>query len=74
MFICNECGKTFEEPKVYYESHPYGEGHAHEKWTVCPYCREADISEAEQCERCGDWVESTRKGLCDVCYEDMFYE
>jgi hypothetical protein len=37
MFICEDCGLEFNEPKTYIETHglpcpPY------EKWTGCPFC------------------------------------
>ena len=73
MYICKECGKTFDEPKILHEHHPYGEGYVTEKWVVCPFCKEAGISEAVECERCGALVAETNDGLCDVCWDDMFY-
>ena len=73
MYICKECGKTFDEPKEYFETHglstpPY------EKFSVCPHCNEADYCEAQECERCGTLCAELTEGLCDVCYEDMYYE
>lgn len=70
MYICNECGAVFDDPKTYYEHHPYGMGYAEEKWLVCPYCY-GDFQEAEQCEECGEYVAELEDGLCDICHSDM---
>ena len=72
MFICNNCGNVFDEPSSYSESHPYGMGYASETICVCPYCRDTDFTEAEECSRCGEIVAETRDGLCDMCYEEMY--
>ena len=80
MFICNECGFVFDEPKEFYETHglstpPY------EKWLLCPNCDETDFSEAIECSRCGELMsekfaksDDSLQPLCDVCYEDLNYE
>ena len=72
MFICNECGNVFEEVKVIEERHPYGMTYASEYFSVCPHCNDTNISEAEECSRCGEYVAETKGGLCDVCYGDMY--
>lgn len=80
MFICNECGEVFEEPKVFEETHgldtpPY------EKWYLCPHCGDTGISRALECTRCGEWISEHHamlgdglQPLCETCYEDMHYE
>ena len=73
MYICKECGFVFDEPKELVETHglstpPY------ETWYVCPNCNDTAICEAQECERCGTVCAELSKGLCDVCYEDMYYE
>ena len=72
MYICNNCGETFEKPKIYEEHHPYGMGTATEYFAECPYCGEGDFDEARMCDRCGEWVAETTKGLCEACYDDMY--
>lgn len=72
MFICNNCGETFEEFAIIEEHHPYGMGYAVEEWSVCPYCKDNDIDEAKQCKRCSEYVAELHEGLCDVCYDDMY--
>lgn len=70
MFICPECGALFEEPKIYYEHHPYGMGYADEKWAVCPECGEAGFEKAKWCKCCGEWVEKLTDGLCAECHKE----
>lgn len=72
MFICNNCGETFVAAKIIEEPHPYGMSTATETWAVCPYCEDTDISEAKQCERCGELVAELNNGLCDICHDDMY--
>jgi hypothetical protein len=79
MFICNECGFVFEEPKEYFETHglstpPY------ERWLVCPNCEDNDIVEAIECFRCGSLIsehdarvdDNLEHRYCNICYEDLY--
>lgn len=36
-YICEDCGRVFEEPYRYEERHGFTHG-PFEKWSVCPYC------------------------------------
>ena len=72
MFICENCGYVFEDHKVIKERHPYGMSYATEEWYVCPHCNDSNTVEAQECERCGEYVAKLEDGLCDVCYEDMY--
>ena len=74
MFICNNCGETFETCGIYEEHHPYGMTFATERFAICPHCEDTDISEAKQCERCGEFFAELDEGLCDCCYGDMYGE
>jgi hypothetical protein len=67
MFICLECGKTFDEPVVWYEKHgldtpPY------ERWVGSPCCH-ADYEDACFCENCGEAIPEHQNayGLCAKC-------
>ena len=71
MFICEDCGYVFEEPKTIEEHHPYGMGYATEQLAVCPHCRSYNFDEAKQCDRCGEYVAELHDGLCDICYSDL---
>jgi NAD-dependent SIR2 family protein deacetylase len=72
MFICLDCGATFEEPKHFVEKHgldtpPY------EHFNGCPVCGGA-YDEAVECDRCGELVPSDTvvkfEGdlLCEACW------
>ena len=81
MFICNDCGEVFEEPKIYYEHHPYGMGYAEEKWLACPHCGDTDIKDAVECSRCGDYIaeddahmDENGLYLCDMCNDELYLE
>lgn len=67
MYICKECGLSFETYGVMYENH--GECHgtpAIEQIAVCPQCGSTGFEEAEQCESCGEWMPKG-KSLCEEC-------
>lgn len=70
MFICNECGEVFEEPRRWEEHHPYGMTYATEYWSECPRCG-GGYEEARQCTICGEYVAQTMDGMCDECYEEI---
>lgn len=74
MFICNSCGAVFSTPDTHEDHHPYGMGYATERWSVCPSCGDNDFTEAEQCERCGEYVAETEDGLCEECYKEEYGE
>lgn len=72
MYICNNCGTTFDDYKTIKEYHPYGMGYAEEQIAVCPHCEDTDFCEAKECERCGELFAELEDGLCDVCHGDMY--
>lgn len=81
MLICTDCGAVFseDEVKTVYENHPYGDGYATEKFSVCPSCGESGIEEAVQCNLCGEYghrdsfeMDENLNYLCEVCYEDLY--
>lgn len=70
MYICGECGSTFDEPIIerddpspdgvslssgYYEIH------------YCPECGSDDVNEADRCPACGAWKRYNKSVLCDEC-------
>lgn len=75
MYICDECGETFEEPKTYCEDRGEFWGQpCREEISVSPCC-EGDYSEAGTCELCGEYYnEETAKEYnlcCDDCAESL---
>lgn len=69
IYICNKCGRVYDELPTVTEYHPYGNSFATE--TVSSnMCRcGGDIQEAEQCRKCGGYFESYEvfDGLCLSC-------
>lgn len=71
MFLCLDCGKLFEEPSYYAETHgldtpPY------ETWNGCPKCSGAYV-ETFECSQCGEWItgdyiEVGGELICEECY------
>ena len=72
MFLCLECGKLFEEPEKYEDSHgldypPY------ETWYGCPSCAGGYV-ETFQCDVCGDYITgkyiktADDDIICEECY------
>ena len=76
MFICDNCGATFEDYKIIKDPRPYGIGVAYEEYACCPQCKETEISEAKECSHCGRVFakDELEDGLCDVCHGDMYGE
>jgi len=49
MYVCNNCGRTFDETKVSKElMGEYWGTPAYEYYDVCPYCGDSDIDEIEE--------------------------
>lgn len=69
MFKCNDCGGDFLEPKVIYDTVPYGNGYVKGPGQeCCPYCSSENFEDAEICELCGDsYTESRHDGICESC-------
>ena len=74
MYICEDCGSVFDEPKIVYERHPYGMGYATEAFGICPHCKSSNFDTAKRCSRCDEYVAELHDELCDICYEDMYGE
>lgn len=82
MFICNECGCTFEKPV--YRKVQVSEffGFPTEEWQYLSPCCDADYIKTKRCSLCGSYITSkyisTENGLdiCNECYvqRDIRYE
>jgi hypothetical protein len=54
MFKCCECEKVFSDPKITYETVPYGEGVARITLAECPHCG-SGFDEVYPCKDCGEY-------------------
>ena len=64
MFKCYDCGREFEEPKTWTESH-------RETFSSCPSCG-GSYDEAQRCDYCcGYYLESERCGICQDCIDEL---
>ena len=76
MFVCVECGSTFEEPKSWEEKHGLDCG-PYENFSGCPYCGGAYV-EAHRCDCCGGWITSDSyvkigdERYCEDCFDIRF--
>lgn len=74
MYLCLECGHTFESPKIYKESH--GLDPPCEQREGCAVCGGAFVR-TFKCDECGEWITSsyikTKGGVlfCDSCYVEL---
>lgn len=69
MYICNHCGKTFDEPQVSTTTHGTTSLGAcfYENWTESPCCQDG-FSEAVICEKCGEaFSEEDQIGKIELC-------
>ena len=72
MFICTNCGRTFEEPEYWEEQHGLDCG-PYEKWSGCPYCHGA-YAKAHPCACCQEYIEGayikleSGERICENCY------
>lgn len=75
VFVCIECGRTFETPDYWTETHgldtpPY------EEFSACPYCG-SDYTEAKRCDCCDEWISDDYiktedgKRYCNNCIAHM---
>ena len=72
MFVCIDCGKVFESPGRWQETHgldtpPY------EEWTGCPRCG-GSYTTAYRCEECGKWITDTYVKIDDTRYCSHCYQ
>ena len=72
MFVCLDCGYTFEYTRHYVETHGL-DAPPYEEWDGCPSCGGA-YTEAQKCDECGEWITSSYiklhsgKRFCEECY------
>lgn len=74
-YICIDCRRQFDEPRVYEERHGLEHG-PYEKMSCCPFCG-GGYEEAVECDECGKVIpeseacfsEPWHKTLCPECYQ-----
>lgn len=75
MFICKNCGETFEQPMVVQDD-PSPAGVAlpsgYYEYEYCPYCESDLIEEADICGVCGDYIENG-EDFCEYCKRDVMH-
>lgn len=57
MYVCLECGLTFDEPDYWEETHGLRSG-PYEHWSGCPNCHGA-YTETYKCACCNEWIDGT---------------
>lgn len=76
MFLCLDCGRTFEEDKVATWKEVMGEcwgAPCYEEGRGCPYCY-GSYTETYRCAECNEWIEGQyiklKNGdrICEECY------
>ena len=80
MYVCVDCGRLFDDPKSYSESHGL-DSPPYEEYSGCPRCAGTYVQTFE-CDCCGEWITGKYVKLddgtvaCENCYmikniEDM---
>lgn len=70
MYYCESCDMFFDEPDLMlYQDAEIG----HQSYiSVCPHCKNEEISEAVKCAKCGEYVkEIETNGMCVKCVNDL---
>lgn len=64
MYICNDCGATFEYNEIHWVTEGYGE-----RFAYCPCCNYGDFEEAKYCKVCGEpfCEDDLTEGYCLDC-------
>lgn len=77
MYICLKCNSVFSEPDdAVIDRYPAGEEMAPRYGSVCPVCGNDEISEAVQCDICGEWFyeldlyDNDEQRFCKNCFAD----
>ena len=68
--ICNNCGRTFDEPAKAFQMHYEVDTMRERKYPICPYCYSEEIEESGSCPICGEAIPYT-EDYCKRCSEDI---
>lgn len=84
MYLCNNCGVTFDEPHQGVIYHDEVDFQKEEYYSVCPRCEENDFDEVVTCKMCDDFIvkNETEKyvafnngdNVCNDCLHDYCKE
>ena len=66
MYLCKDCGKDFDTPGRATDSVGYS-------YSICPYCKSDDFSEAKRCPFSGAYIEVGESVAIEV-YKDISKE
>ena len=72
MYVCLNCGRTFDEPHRWEERHGFDYGPS-ESWSGCPYCGES-YTDAHKCGCCEEWINGSYiklesgERICQNCH------
>ncbi len=71
MWICEECGLHFEEPRTVGKKQSYfTEGfYTSPESYKCPYCGSEYVELAARCKGCGEWHVKDEGNFCNSCEE-----
>lgn len=64
MYRCENCGRTFDDPTMYYEDDT-----GYRSYT-CPHCGCPDYVEVNACAICGEATEGEYDAYCPECMDD----
>lgn len=74
MYICNKCGKVFDEAVVVRDD-PSPDGvslvSGCYEYFECPHCGSGDIDEAVECVVCGDYFADDGDDICQECFNKI---
>ncbi len=84
MFICNDCGEIFDEPRQSIILHDEVDCQREEYYDTCPSCGENDIDVVVQCTVCNDYIAEYKREdyvafesgdvVCNECLHDYCVE
>ena len=71
IYICEECGKVFEEDEICTWQESRGEfwgAPCSEEMEGCPHCKGSFVK-AKECKVCGKWIKDDDWDVCDDCLD-----
>lgn len=68
--ICNNCGRTFDEPARAHQMHYEVDTMREESYSICPHCHSEEIEESNKCPVCGG-IKRRTEDYCVPCSESI---